>query len=171
VTGPETPQPTLRGDRLTLRPLGAEDREPLRALHHDPGVLRWWGPMDPAFPFDSEPGMTRLTIAVDAAPAGVIQFTEELEPAYRSAAIDIFIGDAYAGRGLGREALRLVVDHLVVDRGHHRITIDPAVGNVAAARCYGAAGFEPVGVMRASWRDHESGEWTDSLLMELIRLP
>ena len=163
--------PTLVGDGLTLRPLRPDDREPLRTLHQQPGVMRWWAPMDPDFPFDDEPHMTRLAIEVDEQPAGIVQFTEELEPAYRSAAIDLFLGDAYANRGLGRAALRLVVDHLVADRGHHRITIDPAVANVAAVRCYAAAGFEPVGVMRASWRDHETGEWTDSLLMEQIRLP
>lgn len=168
---PQRAAPTLRGERVLLRPLRADDREPLRALHQDPGVMRWWAPMDPAFPFDEEPLMTRLAIEVDGEPAGIVQFTEELEPAYRCASIDLFLGDRFQGRGLGRETLRLVVDHLVADRGHHRITIDPAAHNQAAVRCYRAAGFETVGVMRASWLDHETGAWTDSVLMERIVLP
>lgn len=163
--------PVLRGERVALRPLRPDDREPLRALHRDPGVMRWWAPMDADFPFDEEPHMTRLVVEVDGAPAGIVQFTEELEPSYRSAAIDLFLGDAFQGRGLGREALRVVVDHLVRDRGHHRITIDPAAHNVAAVRCYAAAGFGTVGIMRASWLDHETGAWTDSVLMERIVLP
>lgn len=163
--------PLLRGERVVLRPLRPDDRDPLRALHQDPGVMRWWAPMDPDFPFDPEPHMTRLVIEVAGEPAGIVQFTEELEPAYKSAGIDLFLGDAFQGRGLGRETLRVVVDHLVADRGHHRITIDPAAHNHAAVRCYAAAGFETVGIMRASWRDHETGAWTDSVLMEQIHLP
>ena len=39
--------------------------------------------------------------------------------------------------------------------------------NVAAIRCYAKAGFRPVGVMRAAWRDRR-GRWRDVLLMELV---
>lgn len=170
-SGTIAPMAKLVGDRVALRPLQADDGEPLRALHREPGVMRWWAPMDPDFPFDREPHMTRLAIEVEGERAGIVQFFEELDPDYKHASIDIFVGDGFAGRGVGREVLRLVVEHLVRDRGHHRITIDPAVDNVAAVRCYSAAGFEPVGVMRAAWRDHESGQWRDSLLMEYISLP
>ena len=46
-----------------------------------------------------------------------------------------------------------MVLHLVRDRGHHRLTIDPAAENAAAIRCYERAGFRRVGVMREYWRD------------------
>ncbi len=52
-------------------------------------------------------------------------------------------------------------------RGHHRITIDPAVENVPAVRSYRKAGFEPVGTLHAAWRD-DGGAWRDLLLMELV---
>jgi aminoglycoside 6'-N-acetyltransferase len=60
-----------------------------------------------------------------------------------------------------------VIDHLVDDRGHHRFTIDPAVGNEPAIRCYAAVGFRPVGTMRRYSRAAD-GTWRDGLLMDLL---
>ena len=60
----------------------------------------------------------------------------------------------------------------IEDRGHHRITIDPAVDNAQAIRAYDEkAGFRPVGVMRAYERNMTTGEWHDGLLMELVGAP
>jgi aminoglycoside 6'-N-acetyltransferase len=67
---------------------------------------------------------------------GLIQFGEEHEPRYRHATIDLFLDPELHGRGLGSEALRRVVRHLIDERGHHRITIDPATANAAAIRSY-----------------------------------
>ena len=64
--------------------------------------------------------------------------------------------------------MRRVVRHLIDDRGHHRITIDPAAANTAAIRAYEKAGFRPVGVMRRYERDADGGGWHDGLLMELL---
>ena len=50
------------------------------------------------------------------------------------------------------------------------MTIDPAVDNAPAIRCYEKAGFRRVGVMRAAWRDGWTGEWRDTLFMELVAL-
>ena len=76
---------------------------------------------------------------------------------YRSAGIDLFIGEAWQGRGLGREAVGLLVRHLFEGRGHHRLTIDPALANERAIRCYEAVGFRRVGVLR----QHERGRGRD----------
>jgi aminoglycoside 6'-N-acetyltransferase len=64
--------------------------------------------------------------------------------------------------------VRQVVRHLIDERGHHRITIDPSVGNSVAIRCYEKVGFRPVGVMRRYERHISSEEWRDGLLMELL---
>ena len=129
--------------------------------------MRWWDAPAEGFPWD-EPESTRLTIEVDGAIAGLIQFSEELEPKYRHAGIDLFLDPALHGRGLGTEAVRRVVRHLIDDRGHHRITIDPATTNTAAIRAYEKVGFKPVGVMRRSERDADGEGWHDCLLMELL---
>lgn len=156
------------GDReLSLRPLVAEDAPELLRVHATPGVVRFWGEPEEGFPFDDEPEQTRLTIVVDGRPAGLIQFWEETTPRYRHATIDLFLDPELHGRGIGTEALRLLCEHLTRERGHHRLTIDPAADNAAAIRCYEKADFRRVGVLRRY--EHRGGEdYRDALLMELV---
>lgn len=53
------------------------------------------------------------------------------------------------------------------DRGHHRLTIDPAADNGAAIACYRKVGFRDVGVMRAYER-RPDGSWADGLLLDML---
>jgi len=153
---------------MHLRPLTAADAPELLRILETPEVARWWDEPDEGFPFSDDPEATRLVIEVDGAVAGLIQFAEELEPKYRHASIDLFLDPALHGRGLGTEAVRRVVRHLIDERGHHRITIDPAAANTAAIRAYEKAGFAPVGIMRSYERDADGDGWHDGLLMELV---
>jgi aminoglycoside 6'-N-acetyltransferase len=153
---------------MILRPLLAGDGADLLRILETPEVARWWDDPDAGFPFTDDPSATRLVIEVDGAVAGMIQFSEELEPKYRHASIDLFLDPALHGRGLATEAVRRVVRHLVDERGHHRITIDPAAANLAAIRAYEKAGFAPVGIMRSYERDTGGDGWHDGLLMELV---
>jgi aminoglycoside 6'-N-acetyltransferase len=153
---------------IVLRPLAESDEAELVRIHTTPEVMRWWDVPDEGFPWTDDPEETRLTIEVDGAVAGLIQFYEELEPKYRHANIDLFLDPAVHGRGVGTEAVRRIVRHLIDERGHHRITIDPAVANTAAIRAYEKVGFKPVGVMRRYERDVGGDGWHDGLLMELL---
>ena len=99
---------------MTLRPLAEGDEAELLRIHRTPEVMRWWDVPEERFPWD-EPESTRLTIEVDGAVAGLIQFSEELDPKYRHAQIDLFVDPALHGRGVGTEALRRVVRHLIDD--------------------------------------------------------
>jgi aminoglycoside 6'-N-acetyltransferase len=153
---------------MILRPLRRGDEAELLRIHATVEVARWWDMPEEGFPWTDEPESTRLTIEVEGAVAGMIQFYEELSPKYRHATIDLFLDPALHGRGIGTEALRRVVRHLIDDRGHHRITIDPATTNAAAIRSYEKVGFVAVGVMRRYERDLGGGGWHDGLLMELL---
>jgi RimJ/RimL family protein N-acetyltransferase len=152
---------------LELRPLAAGDEQELERIHRTPEVARWWDLPEEEFPWD-EPASTRFTILVDGQIAGLIQYWEEPEPRYRHAGIDLFLDPALHGRGIGAEAVRRVVRMLVDELGHHRITIDPALANAAAIRCYEKVGFRAVGVMRQAERDPGGEGWHDCLLMELV---
>ena len=152
---------------MILRPLAEGDEVELLRIHTAPEVVRWWDVPAQGFPWD-EPESTRLTIVIDGVVAGLIQYSEENEPKYRHAGIDLFLDPALHGRGYGSEAVRRVVRLLIDERGHHRITIDPAVENVAAIRTYEKVGFKPVGVMRRAERDADGSGWHDALLMELL---
>lgn len=153
---------------LVLRALAPQDAPELLRIHATPQVRRWWGDPEPGFPFADDPDCTRLTIEHDGAVAGLVQYTEELAPRYRHAAIDLFLDPRLHGRGLGSETLRRLVRRLARERGHHRFTIDPAAENAVAIRAYEKAGFRRVGVMRRYERDVDGENWHDSLLMELV---
>jgi aminoglycoside 6'-N-acetyltransferase len=153
---------------LALRPLAEADAEQLRRIHATPEVVRWWDLPEQGFPWTDDPDASRMTVVLDDAVIGMVQFWEELTPKYRHATMDLFLDPKVHGRGLGTEVVRRVVRHLIVDRGHHRITIDPAASNAAAIRAYEKVGFRPVGVMRDYERDADGCGWHDGLLMELL---
>jgi GNAT superfamily N-acetyltransferase len=137
--------------------------------------------------WDTAADTVLLTIEVEGAVAGLIQIAEELDPIYRHenpslpddqlefaqiwkdlAGIDLFLDPALHGRGFGTEAVRRAVCHVIDERGHHRVTIDPAASNTVAIRAYKKVGFRAVGVMRGYERDADGGGWHDGLLMELL---
>lgn len=151
-----------------LRPLVKQDEAELLRIHRTPEVAFWWDQPDDGFPWSDESESTRLTIEVDGAVAGMIQYWEEPTPKYRHATIDLFLDPALHGRGLGTEAVRRLVRYLIDEHGHHRITIDPGVANTAAIRSYEKVGFKPVGVMRHYERRVGGDEWRDGLLMDLL---
>ena len=109
-----------------------------------------------------------LVVEVDGQVAGGIQYHEENDPMYRHAGIDIYLGSRFQGQGAGREAVALLARYLFEQRGHHRITIDPAAGNDQAIGSYTKVGFRPVGVMRQDERGG-GGHFHDGLLMGLLR--
>jgi aminoglycoside 6'-N-acetyltransferase len=154
-------------DLLVLRPVVGIDAAELLRIHRTPEVRRWWDEPADGFPWD-EPESTRYTILFDGRVAGLIQYWEENEPKYRHAGIDLFLDPSLHNRGLGAAAIIRVVHHLIEERGHHRITIDPDVDNVAAIRCYEKVGFRRVGVLRSYARDVDGAGWHDGLLMELL---
>jgi aminoglycoside 6'-N-acetyltransferase len=153
---------------MRLERLGADHVPDLLRIRAEPGVLRWWDPPEDEFPFGDAPELTRYAVIVDGAVAGMIQYGEDLDPKYKSASIDLVLDPAVHNRGIGTAAIREVVRILVEERGHHRITMDPAVDNPAGIRAYEKVGFKPVGVMRNYERDPDQRGWHDALLMELV---
>jgi RimJ/RimL family protein N-acetyltransferase len=164
-----TAAPELRGKRTVLVGVAAEHVPELRRILDLPEIRSRWQDEDsaPDWPFD-DPDLTRFAILLDGRVCGLVQCAEEADPMYRHASIDIYLDPAVHGRGAGSDALRTLVRHLVDDRGHHRITIDPAADNEPAIRAYAAVGFRPVGVMRAYERDPDGEGFHDGLLMDLL---
>jgi aminoglycoside 6'-N-acetyltransferase len=108
-----------------------------------------------------------FAIEADGGVIGAIQYSEEPTPDYRHAGMDIFLATSRHGQGLGEEALGVLARYLFDERGHHRLTIDPAAANERAIRVYQRVGFRPVGVMREYERGPD-GKWRDGLLMDLL---
>jgi aminoglycoside 6'-N-acetyltransferase len=162
--------PVLEGELVTLRALEAGDTEELLRIHRAPEVSRWWGQPDEGFPMTDEPTATRFTILVGGRVAGMLQYSEEPDPDYRYAEIDIFLDPAEHGRGAGTDAMRAIVRHLFEDLGHHRVTLSTAVENVVALRCYEKAGFRRIGVAQAAGRNYATGEMDDEWVLERVVL-
>jgi aminoglycoside 6'-N-acetyltransferase len=163
--------PVLQGERVLLRPVRDDDLAPLLAMLSEPDVARWYGRWDAErvrrdllAPQEDE---TVLAIEVDGAVAGMLLVGEETMPDYRHASLDIALAGAHQGRGIGPEAMRLAIEHIVEAHGHHRFTIDPAAANARAISAYAAIGFRPVGLMRRYERALD-GTWRDGLLMDLL---
>ncbi len=151
--------------QVLLRPVADAERPALTAIRAEPSVRRWWGEVSDS----GEPDVdtTELAVEVDGELAGAIWLWEERSPMYRHGGVDIYLGAAFQGRGVGLAAVRAACGILFSERGHHRITIDPAAANAAAIGCYTKAGFRPVGTLRQSERGPD-GIWHDQLLMELL---
>ena len=160
----------IRGERVTLRPLASADVPRLAEIAAEPEVARWWlgvTEQDLREMVESDKGELVFAIELDGEPIGLVQAGEELDPDYRHAGIDLFLGTDWQGQGLGADTVRTLARWLFEERGHHRITIDPALANERAIRAYERVGFKRVGVMRRYERGQD-GRWHDGLLLDLL---
>jgi len=154
------------------------DLPALHAILEEPEVARWWrrAEWERVDEKDAVTFVIALRRPEDAADgaagrpgivAGCIQYAEETDPDYFSAAVDIFVGTAAQGRGVGPDAMGTLLRWLFDERGHHRLTVDPAAENARAIHVYEKLGFRRVGVLRRYERVAD-GVWREALLMELL---
>ncbi len=163
---------TLVGSKVQLRRTTAEDADWLAAMLSTPAVAPWWGGthdrqwvLDELIDFAAEPSFLVLH---GSEPAGLVVYGEVTEADYRSANLDIALHPDFQGRGIGSDALRTLARYCFDQLDHHRLTIDPALENVTAIRCYERVGFKPVGVMRQYQRNPRGGH-RDGLLMDMLK--
>ena len=160
----------IDGERVILRPLRPDDAAPLAAAGAHPEVARWWPGIteeELVAKAEGRDDVEAFAIEHEGEPIGLAQAWENPDPEFRYANVDIFLDARFHGRGLGRDAVRALAGWLCRERGHHRLTIDPALDNERAIRCYEAVGFRRVGVLRRYWRD-QGGVWRDGLLLDLL---
>jgi aminoglycoside 6'-N-acetyltransferase len=162
---------SIAGSRVVLRPVRPDDVATLAEILATPEVARWW----PAYDFARvereflAPDENERVYAIESGCqlVGAILATEEADPEFRHAAIDLFLDPTVRGRGLGPDAIRTLAAQLIDVDGHHRLMIDPAADNAAAIRAYEKVGFRPVGRLRRYQRMPD-GSWIDGLLMEML---
>lgn len=170
--------PVLAGARVRLRPMAAEEASHLARWFSDEEFQRhqwgsWNGPMslDDAREFHArfageDSGL--FAIEHEGAVVGFANF-RRLNVRHGNADIGIGIGEKELwGKGLGTEALGLLVGYLLGERGLHRIRLHVAATNDRAIASYRKAGFEVEGIERDGVRGGD-GAWADMAVMGLVR--
>ncbi|MET7736838.1 GNAT family protein [Streptomyces sp. NPDC005402] len=179
-------KPTLIGERVLLRPfLLDEDASALRSILQDPEVGRLTGsdhgPVDPE-PWDdaAEQRMRawygtrheqsdRLDLAVVERATGTCvgeAVLNEWDSGNRSCNFRIAVAAAGQARGLGTEAVRLIVGYGFERLGLHRISLGVFSFNPRARRAYEKAGFVVEGVRRDALL--YDGGWVDDIVMSIL---
>jgi RimJ/RimL family protein N-acetyltransferase len=169
----------LRGDLVTLRPIASSDLPIIRCWFDDPETMRFWAMPRPfvterqfeadllgRFASFEEEGYFMI---IDPAgePIGWIDYGA-VDQRSRSAELGVLIGEADArGKGYGSDAIRVLLRHLVHDRGLHRVSLTTLAWNERALRTYLSLGFREEGVLR----DHRyvDGGYVDEIQMSMLR--
>ena len=165
------PREYLGGMDVRLRRATVGDVDRIVAIRSTSEVRHRWAGDDLVQEFLDDIGSDEMELFVienlDGQIIGGIQWSEETDPMYRHAGIDLYIDPNAHGRGYGTDAVRTLITYLIDIIGHQRFVIDPAADNQAAIACYGHVGFKPVGIMRRYERSPD-GTWHDGLLMDLL---
>lgn len=183
VTVDFTVKPVLTGDRVLLRPFGAQDLPALAEALRDPEILRLTGSVhapDEAFGTDDPEAGERFRVwrnaQTDRLDLAVVEretsrcvgevVLNEWDPGNRSCNFRTFLVPGAQNRGLGTEALRLVLGHGFEALGLHRISLEVYAFNPRARRVYEKVGFVAEGVLRQSL--HYDGRWIDATVMSVL---
>ena len=172
--------PVLDGRAVRLRPPGHGDLERIFAWYNDPEVV---APFD-RFSVDAFAAFARSVETAPEDPASLApryvvetKAPEELVGVvghYRPHPVLEFVDVWYVlgrrearGRGLGREAVGLLVDHLLRTEPVERIGATCDVENVPSVRLLEGLGFRREGTLRSALFHH--GRWHDVHVYGLTR--
>ncbi|SED91953.1 GNAT family N-acetyltransferase [Ruania alba] len=179
--------PTLAGDRAVLRGYRDQDLDALVEILTDPDVNRLTGSVHSTAEANTatadraevhqwystraeQSGRLDLMIAEAATPEGACVgevVLNDWDEQNSSCNIRILIGPAGRDRGLGSEAMRLMVDHAFTHLPLHRISLGVFTFNPRAQRVYEKAGFVVEGRERDALRFDDG--WVDQVMMSLLR--
>jgi RimJ/RimL family protein N-acetyltransferase len=169
-------KPTLDGELVLLRPVTAADVPALLPMLRDPEVARltgshgvldeartlaWYGTRG-----DQD---DRLDLAVVERATGDVvgeAVLNDWDAGNESCGFRIALVPGAFGRGLGTEAVRLVVGYGFGKLGLHRISLEVYATNPRARRVYEKVGFVAEGVLRDAllWQ----GERVDATVMSIL---
>jgi len=172
--------PTLRTERLRLRPFDDADADALFALHSSAHVLRYWDSppwSDPARAarFIEACGQmaeedTGVRLAVERLSDGSFIgwcTVTQWSPDHRSASIGYCFGDAAWGQGYATEAARALLQWAFDTLDLNRVQAETDTRNVASARVLEKLGFVREGTLREDCV--VDGEVSDSWVYGLLR--
>jgi RimJ/RimL family protein N-acetyltransferase len=170
----------LRGENVVLRGIIRDDLPRLCQFNNDLAV-ELAGGGDPPMPqslerlqaeFDqsaAKGGRDGAMFAIEVNGVLIGQCgLRDFDEAHRTCELGITIGDKdYWGRGYGRDAVRVLVDHAFRHRNMRKVFLRVWGNNERGIRSYRAAGFVEEGRLRQHvW---SAGEYVDLVLMGVLR--
>lgn len=168
-------RPVLVGDRVLLRPPREEDLAFAVRFANDEelrGYLRFYAPMGEAEELEwirSLRDVGELVWLIEERatrePVGFCSLIVEHVPATAELGIGL-LGGAHRGRGLGTEAMRLMLRHAFGPLGLQRVHLHVYDDN-PAARLYERLGFRVEGRLRR--HGFKRGAFRDQLVMGILR--
>jgi RimJ/RimL family protein N-acetyltransferase len=109
----------------------------------------------------------RFVVEVGGERAGALAFSVVNRRSRIADLHAVMLHPGHRGRGLGVEATRLLVRHLVFDLDYHRVQLEVYGFNERALGLFERAGFAREGVRRRAYDRH--GDWADGVLFGLVR--
>jgi RimJ/RimL family protein N-acetyltransferase len=169
----------LKGDRVVLRPIQAEDRARLYDLVESIDVRATASNLPP-LPLSLEEVEARdrrwleerhddsawFAIDVDGEAIGICGL-HQIEHFQQRAEVGIRIGEPYWGKGYGQDAVRTLVGYGFRHLNLRKISLRVLADDERAVGAYRKAGFVEEGRLREhAWYD---GAWHDELVMAVFR--
>lgn len=175
-----TPPPFLEGEKVILRPLTMEDAEgPYAEWFNDAEVCR--GNSHHVFPYTKEKAQEYIRHATNSTTDLILAIQDKktgkhvgnialqnIHPLYRKAEFAIILGDKeFWGKGYGREAATLMIEHGFKSLNLQRIECGTIDGNDSMKKLAGLLGMKEEGKRRnAVFKD---GEYKDVIEYGLLK--
>lgn len=173
--------PRILGNRVMLREYRQEDLPEIRKWVNDAQITRFlstrfWPPQTMA---DTQQFLDRMLESSHMACNFVIADKEtqryigqldlfRVDYKLRQGEVGMVIGDGEdRGRGLGTEALGLLLGYAFLTLGLERVELEVDMGNLGARRCYEKAGFVLEGVKRHAY--YREGAFCDIGMLSVLR--
>jgi RimJ/RimL family protein N-acetyltransferase len=177
-----TEMTTLSGEGITLREHFPEDLEAVHRWHGDPVVMKFlsWGAdsLEDSLLYLSDcirdrrrSRRDRFRLAIEL-PDGCVAGCATIHwrgrgPDGGDGRLGCFLAREYQGRGIAREATRLLVDFGFKELGMHRISATCLEGNASSQRTLLGLGFVYEGTMRS--HSNRGGHWLDRHFYSILK--
>jgi UDP-4-amino-4,6-dideoxy-N-acetyl-beta-L-altrosamine N-acetyltransferase len=166
----------LVGELVVLRTAEREDLDTLWMWANDRQITKWLLIEAPVsrlaeerwleHMMSSATGRLFVVCARDMTPVGTIALAQiSMKHRKARAGISIFEHE-YLGRGLGTEAMRLLLNYAFWELGLHRVELDVFEDNARAIKSYEKVGFKVEGVSRDCY--FKDGKFINAITMSIL---
>ncbi len=169
----------LVGERVRLRAVEPEDLDLMHRVEND---TRLWVYGSTSVPYSkyalrryieastcdiyADKSLRLVATTPEGEPLGFMDL-QNFDPQHRRAEVGVLILPEYQGRGLGSEALQLLLDYASAHLHLHQVYAFVATENKAAMQLFAKAKFKPSGTL-SEWLYKGASDYADACLFTCI---